>query len=446
MMAPRSLRLLFLIMLELARKYTRSLFLGFIAGLVLSAVFWRLYPYATRLIRPTQRIGMVGAYNPSTLPLVVQNLISQGLTTLDEDGTPQPALARSWEATNSGKTFMFTIRDDTTWHDGKRVSAHDINYNIRGVTFIPTGDAILTAYLQYPYSALPVLLSKPVFLPGLRGIGDYTVGNIQLSGGVVKSMILVPFRHAPLKPKQFSFFQTEAQAVLAFELGEVDELIEMSTVSALERWGRVRVEESIKYNRIVTLFFNMRDAKLQDKNIRHGLAFGIPDISYEYAGSPISSRSWAHTKNVKNYTYNPAEFKRLLKNTALASPSGELTLSTFPAYLDTAQSIAASWTNLGVLTTVRVESTVPQDFQVLLSAQDVPSDPDQYPFWHSTQSQTNVTGYSNVKIDKLLEDGRSELDQEKRKLIYADFQRRLVEDAPAIFLYYAKLYSIKRGK
>ncbi|HLD24400.1 MAG TPA: hypothetical protein VJB96_00640, partial [Patescibacteria group bacterium] len=79
-------------------------------------------------------------------------------------------------------------------------------------------------------------------------------------------------------------------------------------------------------------------------------------------------------------------------------------------------------------------------------AQDVPSDPDQYPFWHSTQSQTNVTGYSNVKIDKLLEDGRSELDQEKRKLIYADFQRRLVEDAPAIFLYYAKLYSIKRGK
>ena len=220
----------------------------------------------------------------------------------------------------------------------------------------------------------------------------------------------------------------------------------MSTVSALERWGRVRVEESIKYNRIVTLFFNMRDAKLQDKNIRHGLAFGIPDISYEYAGSPISSRSWAHTKNVKNYTYNPAEFKRLLKNTALASPSGELTLSTFPAYLDTAQSIAASWTNLGVLTTVRVESTVPQDFQVLLSAQDVPSDPDQYPFWHSTQSQTNVTGYSNVKIDKLLEDGRSELDQEKRKLIYADFQRRLVEDAPAIFLYYAKLYSIKRGK
>jgi peptide/nickel transport system substrate-binding protein len=79
-----------------------------------------------------------------------------------------------------------------------------------------------------------------------------------------------------------------------------------------------------------------------------------------------------------------------------------------------------------------------------LSALEIPPDPDQYPFWHSTQTQTNITGFSNVKIDKLLEDARQEIDTEKRKTIYADFQRRITDEAPAVFLYYAKSYTIKR--
>ena len=115
--------------------------------------------------------------------------------------------------------------------------------------------------------------------------------------------------------------------------------------------------------------------------------------------------------------------------------------------METAQAIADSWTALGIHTQVRVENSVPSSFQVLLAAQELPPDPDQYPFWHSTQTQTNVTGYdTNVKIDKLLEDGRQELDQEQRKKIYADFQRRLVEDVPAVFLYYPQTYTVRRGK
>ncbi|MFZ5535251.1 MAG: ABC transporter substrate-binding protein [Patescibacteria group bacterium] len=447
MFRPRSVRLFFLVVIELARKYTRSLVLGFVAGLLLSVLFWRAYPFFARsLTYRMDRVGMVGEYSPSNLPASIQQLISQGLTELAPDGTPKPALSEKWEATNSGKTFIFTLKKDVTWHNGKTVTALDVNYNIRGVTFVPTGDNMLIAHLQYPYSPFPSLLSKPVFLPGLTGIGKYSVGNIQLAGGSVKSVSLYPKLGEKLTPKQFTFYQTEAQAQLAFQLGEIDELVEMSTVSALANWGNVTVTEQTKYDRIVTLFFNMRNPELSDKTIRQGLAYGIPELPYEKAGSPISKTSWAYAKNVKNYTYNPIEAKKMIGQTRLATESGQLTLSTFPSYLDTAQKIAASWTALGMPTKVQVESTVPQDYQVLLSAQDVPPDPDQYPFWHSTQGPTNITGYVNVKIDKLLEDGRVELDQEKRKLIYTDFQRRLVEEAPAIFLYYPKLYTVTRGK
>ncbi|MEK7533308.1 MAG: ABC transporter substrate-binding protein [Patescibacteria group bacterium] len=447
MTAPRSIRILFLITAELARKYTRSLILGFCVGLLLSFVFWKTYPIlSTSLFLSTERIGLVGEFSPSTLPQLIQNQVSVGLTSLSPDGTPVPALAASWEATNSGKTFIFTLRDDWKWHSGKPVTAHDINYNIRGVTLIPTGERTLIAYLQYPYSPFPTLVSKPIFLPGLKGIGSYKIGRIQLRGGTAKSIQLYPADNRNKRPKLYTFYQTEALAKLAFKLGEIDQLTDISSPSGIADWGVVHVDERTNYDRIVTLFFNMRNPELNDKAVRQGLAYGIPELPWERAGSPISSTSWAYAKNVRKYSYSPSEAKKLLKSTHLATTSAELTLSTFPAYLDVAQQIAAAWTALGVTTKVQVESAVPADFQVLLSAQDVPPDPDQYPFWHSTQTQTNVTGYVNVKIDKLLEDGRQELDQEKRKVIYTDFQRRLVEEAPAIFLYYPSLYTVTRGK
>jgi len=446
-MMPRSVRIIFLVVIELARKYTRSLILGFFVGLALSFGFWKAYPIVSRTFTgPVDRIGMVGEFSPSALPLSIQDLVSSGLTDLAPDGSPRPSLAREWEATNSGKTFVFTLRDDVFWHNGKNIVAPDVNYNIRGVTLVPTGNRTLIAYLQYPYSPFPTLVSKPIFLPGLNGFGAYTIGKIQLNGENIRSLTLYPSQNKKGKPKRYTFYQTESQAALAYKLGEIDELTEMSSTSAVGNWGSMTVTEHVKYDRVVTLYFNMRVSELSDKNVRQGLAYAIPELPFERAGSPISKTSWAYAKNVRNFAHNPVEAKKLLANTFLATTSAELTLSTFPSYLDIAQHIASKWTDLGIKTTVKVETSVPPDYQVLLSAQDLPPDPDQYPFWHSTQTATNITGYVNVKIDKLLEDGRIELDQEKRKTIYADFQRRLVEDAPAIFLYYPKLYSITRGK
>jgi ABC-type transport system substrate-binding protein len=62
------------------------------------------------------------------------------------------------------------------------------------------------------------------------------------------------------------------------------------------------------------------------------------------------------------------------------------------------------------------------------------SDPDQYLFWHSTQTKTNLTQTNNPKIDKLLEEGRQTFDQQERKKIYQEFQKILLEECPAIFL------------
>jgi peptide/nickel transport system substrate-binding protein len=445
MSIAQSTRLAWLVAIELAKKYTRSLILGFFVGLLFSTLFWKLYPLLqSTWFEPVERIGLVGDFTPSSLPLSVQNLISGGLTTLGTDGSAQPNLTTAWEATNSGKTFIFSLSGDKKWHNGAKVTAHDINYNIRGVTLIPSDEHTLVAHLQYPYSAFPALVSKPIFLPGLQGFGEYEVKGIKLQGDLVQSLSLYPANDPKKHAKFYTFYRTEAQAILGFKQGDLNVLEDISTPSALAQWGNVQVEKKVKYDRVVALFFNLHSPLVAEKSARQGLAYAVPQLPYERAISPIAKTSWAYAENIRKYNYDPVQAKRLFNDSPLASISGELKLMTFPSYLDVAQSIASSWTSLGVPTTVQVVSSVPPDYQILLSAQDIPPDPDQYPFWHSTQTQTNITGYVNVKIDKLLEDGRQELNPENRIKIYADFQRRLVEDLPAAFLYYPYSYTITR--
>jgi peptide/nickel transport system substrate-binding protein len=446
MTLSRRLRIFYLVVIELAQKYTRALAVGFLAGLVISLGAFRLYPVIMQWwFVPVDRIGLVGEFTPTTLPISIQKHISQGLTDIAKDGSPVPALAQSWETTDSGKIFTFHLRTDAVWHNGKPVKAQDINYNIKDVNFAALDDKTLRVTLNNPYSPFPSLVAKPLFQVGLRGFGPYRLSSIRLNANTVTSMKLVPVdRNArDIRAKEYRFYRTEAAAILAYKLGEIDELQDMTAMGDLNDWRGSNVIKEIRRNRIVGLFFNLNDGFLKDKGVRQALAYGVPNLSEEEAISPLSSDSWAYTDKVKKYTYDITQAKRLLGSDQGSTSSATLTISTFAPYEAVAETIAQSWESLNIPTDVRIVSSVPTDYQVLLSVQDLPPDPDQYPFWHSTQP-TNKTGYVNVKIDKLLEDGRQELDPEKRKTIYADFQRRLVEDVPVAFLYYQPMYTIRR--
>jgi ABC-type transport system substrate-binding protein len=100
--------------------------------------------------------------------------------------------------------------------------------------------------------------------------------------------------------------------------------------------------------------------------------------------------------------------------------------------LELAEAVAASWQERQSPGHVKTVDSLEPGWQAILVAQEIPG-PDQHSLWHSTQP-TNLTHYSDLKVDKLLEDGRQISDQAQRKEIYVDFQRFLVEDSPGFFL------------
>jgi len=78
------------------------------------------------------------------------------------------------------------------------------------------------------------------------------------------------------------------------------------------------------------------------------------------------------------------------------------------------------------------------DFDAVILGWSLSLDPDQYNIWHSSQQkpgQFNFIGYNNKDVDQLLEEGRTELNADKREKIYHAFSKILLKESPVIYLY-----------
>ena len=77
------------------------------------------------------------------------------------------------------------------------------------------------------------------------------------------------------------------------------------------------------------------------------------------------------------------------------------------------------------------------DFDAVILGWGLGLDPDQYNIWHSSQQapgQFNFIGYNNPAIDALLEQGRTEINPDKRQTIYHAFAKQLLADSPIVYL------------
>ncbi len=84
------------------------------------------------------------------------------------------------------------------------------------------------------------------------------------------------------------------------------------------------------------------------------------------------------------------------------------------------------------------EAISTRNFEMLLYEVETSTDPDQYNLWHSLKinyPDLNLSGYEYDRVDILLEEGRQSNNRNTRKQKYDLFQKYLVADAPAIFLY-----------
>jgi peptide/nickel transport system substrate-binding protein len=122
-----------------------------------------------------------------------------------------------------------------------------------------------------------------------------------------------------------------------------------------------------------------------------------------------------------------------------------ITLADFPELITTAELIQKQWEQIGIYTDLEVLSIgdlnqskiETQEYEILLHGETLEVDPDPRPYWHSAERKTgnNLSNYENKEVDKLLDSGREEVNEDVRDEIYREFQLIINKDIPAIFLY-----------
>jgi peptide/nickel transport system substrate-binding protein len=438
-----NLRYIFRLIVAFFSRFKMLLFIGIGVGVVIFFLLSLVVPTIDG--SKTTRIGLTGRYTLTNLPVSILSMVGDGLTKLDENGNILPNLASSWETTDKGKTWTFTIKDNVLWQDGKSVTSGTINYQFSDVTIERPNDKTIIFKLQNAYSAFPSVVSRPTFKSGLLGTGAWKVSKLSLNGTIVEQISLVSTTGEKII---YKFYPAEDSTKLAFELGKVDAIEDVLDPSPISSWPKVKIEKTVSTGEYVAVFFNTQDKLLVEKNIRQALSYAInkDNLPGIRAISPISISSWAYNPQVKPYDYDMEKAKTMINEYKESSKLDKLSvnLTTAPVLLPEAEKIAKDWRAIGVEVNLQVISSIPTDYQALLAIFDIPEDPDQYSIWHSTQTSTNVTHYQDARIDKLLEDGRSQINIEDRKKTYFDFQRFLVEDSPAAFLYYPETFKISR--
>ena len=428
------------------KRHTKQIAFAALTGFLATLFIFQVYPYLSmRLERKHLRIGIIGNYKVSNLPLSIQNKISFGLTAILPNGEATEAASLSYTVENR-LIYKFKLKPNLKWHDGKQLTAHDINYRIQGAELKALDNYTLEIKLKDPYAPLPIILSQPLFREKLNGLGLYKVVRLTKIPGSdqISDLTIVP-QLRDLPSETYRFYSARKNAILAFKLGEIDILEDMDTIEELKDWKNLEISEKTLYNQVITLFYNLKKTEFKEKEVRQAFAYAIAPVGiYEKAASPISPFSWAYSQKIRLYQYDEETARKILSKSPLATSSANLVLTAPVNMLSLAQHLIDAWAKVGVPVKIKVDNGIPGDYQFLLRTLPIPPDPDQYYLWQSTAENTNLSNYSSAKIDKLLEDGRKTLDTEERKKIYADFQFYLVDDAPAIFLYYPKSYQVTR--
>jgi peptide/nickel transport system substrate-binding protein len=444
-------RLIFWLLKAYFKRWGKSILIYFGVGLVVFFLLNLVLSYfVTKLpFIQKQTIGTVGSYTLDSLPREIISKISEGLTKMDEDGTVRPDIAEKWKIAPNGKAYAFYLRKNIYFSDGTNLTSNDINYDFSDVSVTRPDKYTIVFSLKDNYSPFLTTVSRPIFKKGYVGVGDYMIKNIRLNGNFIESLELYSERlHKNLDYQLF--YPTFSALKMAFVLGDVSTITNLPDVNfgalTFKSFKNAQIAKKIDHTKLVAIFYNTKDKNLSSKTLREGLSYAIPDsfTQGERNAGPLPYFSYAYQEGETNQE-DLEHAKLLIDKSGVATASGiiNVTMDTLHKYRDTAKVIADTWKKLGIQVKIQEVNQVPENFQIFLGEFNISPDPDQYTLWHSS-AQNNITHYENLRIDKLLEDGRKELDIQKRILIYSDFQKYLLSDPPASFLYFPYYYEVSR--
>lgn len=265
------------------------------------------------------------------------------------------------------------------------------------------------------------------------------------------------------------FYDSEDLMIDAYNKNEIQSLafISPQNLNKIKFKQRLNIRE-VKLPRYFGVFFNDEENDiLAEKNVRlalnhatdkNALIEKIIGAKGTPVYSPLINGVIESLSQMTKYAYDENLAREILTNSNWGSPdengvltknneklSIAITTSSWPELNEVAKLIKEQWEKIGaevnveILPTPQLQQVIKdRSYEALLFGEILNLDPDPFSLWHSSQKRDpglNLALYDNSTADSLLEEARQTLNPLERLKKYDDFQKVVVEDAPAVFLY-----------
>ncbi|EWY41003.1 peptide ABC transporter substrate-binding protein [Skermanella stibiiresistens SB22] len=437
-------------------------------------------------------IGL-STYPPNLQPWVnagaatgsVTSLIHRGLLSYSAEGQLQGELAESWE--RDGDTgWVFHLRD-AKFHNGAPVTAEDVKWNLdqiagekstaymrnqfQGVEKIETPDArTVRLIMKQPTVTVPDWFATyymPIVAPGTVSRDSIAVGAgpfklKSLERGVSIDLEAFDGFYKPGMPKlatvRIVAYPDENLRVAALQSGDVD-LIDYVPWAAM---GQIEQDKNLKLDTTLGPFmyltFNGRSGPFSDARVRRAVALAVNrnDIVQSaffgrggaLEGLPLPEGTpYYDEARSRGWRRDLDAAKALLAEAGMAGGFSCTLLSTaqYGMHKNTAEVVQQNLADLGIqvalnmpdwATRVAVGNRGQYEFSVNGTAMES-ADPDSLSALiddAAAPSYIRSTGITVPGLSALLQRGRAEFDQEKRRAIYAQVEDLVLEQAPIVGL------------
>lgn len=319
------------------------------------------------------------------------------------------------------------------------------------------------------------------------GSGPYMVKSvIKESSGVIDSYELSPFKKFILgepyiQTINLHFYSSEDDLINALENNEVDQISSITPLNADILKERNYSVKSSVLPRVFGLFFNQNQNRLfTDKVITNAINQAIDkeeivkDVLFGYGiviDDPVPPNLLSYQglsegntvsrigvlQNVQasltrdGWSLGPDGFLQkttTAKNKKKTVTTLEFSISTGNAdeLTKTALLIKQDLAAVGIKVDIKTfevgnlnQSVIrPRQYDALLFGEIINHESDLFAFWHSSQRKDpglNVAMYTNAKVDKILEDAPTIINEQDRIKEYVQFENYIKQDMPAVFLY-----------
>lgn len=397
----------------------------------------------------------------------------------------QPALAESWDVSEDQLTWTFNLREDVTWHDGSDFTSADVAYTYNriideqlssswrfsAIEDIATPDDLtveITVSSPSPnllaniggYKGVAIVQEENVESGEIAthpiGTGPFVFESWSSGQGISLSANADYWDGAPqIDGVDFQFVSEPSTAVAALQSGEADWTDNVPPQQVESLAGNDTVElGQVGSNDYWYLALNQGNEPFDILEVRQAIAYaldrdGITDAAMfgnaTVNQTAIPANSAWYTE-FDEFSYDDARASELLDDAGVdpADIPMEIMVATdYPETVTAAQIILDQLSDIGIEGSITqydfgtwLDNQGEGNFDMLMMGWLGNIDPDDFYYsQHHTDGGNNYQGYSNARVDELLDQGRTETDDAARKAIYDEVATLVASEASYIYLY-----------